>query len=172
MPSSSACDLRRFSVLRASFGCIGRVLPYIPILWTLLLLPATDCLAHFGDLGTKCLNLLPLFLDGPILRGLAVVCWFQNESRGEKGRGRGHSPKMADRIFRCSCTVALLAEGADERGLSWRGAQRRGHPSGILAGLPRPPSRTRNDKPDEFISRCAKRAVVIQGIASSLRFSQ
>ncbi len=46
--------------------------------------------------------------------------------------------------------------------MSWRGAQRRGHPSGILAGLPRPPSRARNDKPDEFISRCVKRAVAIQ----------
>ena len=32
-------------------------------------------------------------------------------------------------------------------------AQRRGHPSGISAGLPRPPSRARNDKLYVFIRR-------------------
>jgi hypothetical protein len=45
------------------------------------------------------------------------------------------------------------------------------HVTLALAGLPRPQSLARSDKPDEFISRCAKRAVASRWIASSLRFS-
>ena len=53
-------------------------------------------------------------------------------------------------IAKARTNAGPLGERGDERCLSWRGAQRRGHPSGNSAGLPRPPSRARNDKPYEF----------------------
>ena len=65
-------------------------------------------------------------------------------------------------IARAEPKRGALGDRGNELCLSWRGAQRRGHPSGNSAGLPRPPSRARNDKPYEFISRCARRAVAIQ----------
>ena len=46
---------------------------------------------------------------------------------------------------------------AMSRALSWRGAGRRGHPAGISDGLPRPPSRARNDKRVSSLARSPAR---------------
>ena len=64
------------------------------------------------------------------------------------------------RIARAALVIArvrprrsVLGGRSNEPGLSSRGAQRRGDPSGVSAGLPGPPSRARNDKPVVFVSR-------------------
>jgi hypothetical protein len=55
--------------------------------------------------------------------------------------------------FQLDCRARLAGLAMTNRVSSLAGAQRRGDPSGISAGLPRPPSRARNDKQGVFTRR-------------------